>query len=149
MFVELRGELGPGPSTGFGKDYEGQLKVLTLIRATPATEGHGCAEDLTEIAFRAAGNEPFWHLSVTRSSIVFSTLGAPELEFPGASPLRGGLGWIYEAETKDFEARTIRLTVIEGPCTDTMVGALYSWRAQVELDGQIHEGCAWEGDAAP
>ncbi len=149
MFAELRGELGPAPATGFGKEYAGQLKVLTVIRAAPATEGHGCAEDLTDIAFRAAGNEPFWHLSVTRRSIVFTTPGAPELEFPGASPLRSRQGWIYEAETKDLEARTIRFTVKEGRCTDTMVGAQYSWRAQVELDGQIYEGCAWEGDAAP
>ena len=149
VFAELRGELGPPPESVFGAEYQGQLQVLTVMRAASATEGHGCAEDLTGIAFRASGNEPFWHIRVTRDSIVFSTPGAPELEFPGASPHRDRLGWSYKTETKDLETRTIRLTVQEGPCTDTMVGALYSWRARVELDGRIYEGCAWEGDDAP
>ncbi len=69
VFAELRGELRPPPESGFGAEYQGQLQVLTVMRAAPATEGHGCAEDLTGIAFRASGNEPFWHLRVTRDSI--------------------------------------------------------------------------------
>jgi putative lipoprotein len=149
VFAELRGELGPPPESGFGAEYQGQLKVFTVIRADPATEGHGCAEDLAGIAFRASGNEPFWHLRVTRDSIVFSTPETPELGFPGASPLRSRLGWIYETEMKEAGSRALRFTVERGSCTDTMVGARYSLRARVELDEQLYEGCAWAGDDGP
>ena len=66
VFVELRGELGPAPESGFGAEYDEQLEVFEVMRAAPATEGHGCTEDLSGIAFRASGNEPFWNLLVSR-----------------------------------------------------------------------------------
>ena len=117
VFVEFRGELGPRPATGFGKEYAGQVTVLAVMRAQPATEGHGCAEDLAGIAFKAAGNEPFWHVRVTREAMVFSTPGAPDLEFPPTAPVRNERGWVYETEAKASDPRSIRFTVERGPLT--------------------------------
>ena len=146
VYVELRGELGPPPATGFGADTAGQLTLLELLRAAPATESHGCAEDLTGIAFRAAGNEPFWQLGVARDAIVFSRPGMPDLVLPPAAPRAGARGWIYETETLEPRGRSLRLVLRQARCSDSMVGSWYSWRSRVELDGETFEGCAWEGD---
>jgi len=146
VYAELRGEVGPPPETGFGAGYQGQLTVLSLMRAAPAAESHGCAEDLTGIAFRALGNEPFWGLHVSRDEIVFSMLGASDVTLPRAVPRREEGSWIYEAEA---DAGSVSLTLEEASCSDTMVGTRYSWRAHVTLDGDTYEGCAWEGDDAP
>ena len=39
-----------------------------LLRAAPVNESHGCDEDLRGVAFRAAGNEPFWSAEIASSS---------------------------------------------------------------------------------
>ena len=95
VYVELRGGFGPSPATGFGADYEGQLTVLSLMRAAPTAESRGCAEELNGIAFRASGNEPFWNARVSREEIVFSALGADDLIFPSVAPRSEQDGWIY------------------------------------------------------
>lgn len=146
VYVELRGEFGPPPETGFGADYDGQLTVLSLMRAAPAAESRGCAEELNGIAFRASGNEPFWNARVSREEIVFSALGAADLIFPSVAPRPEQGGWIYQTET---DSNFIVLTVEEGSCSDTMVGARYSWRARVTVNSDTYEGCAWEGDDTP
>jgi putative lipoprotein len=147
VFVELRGRLGPPPETGFGSEYAGQLTVLDLRRAAPAAESHGCAEDLTDVAFRAAGNEPFWHLSITRDAIRFTTPDGPEPVLPLRSPRGTGRGWTYETDTPGPPPHSLVLILEPAPCSDSMVGARYSWRARLALDGRTYTGCAWEGDA--
>lgn len=149
VYVELRGVLGTPPATGFGEDTAGQLEVLELNRAASLAESHGCAEDLTGVAFRAAGNEPFWHIEVGWDAIVLSRLGSPDLVLPLEPPVASGVGWIYETETLEPEPHSLRLALEEGRCSDTMVGTRTAWQARMELDGETWEGCAWEGDAAP
>ena len=146
VYVELRGELEPPPETGFGADYEGQLAILSLMRVAPAAEIQGCAEDLSGIAFRASGNEPFWDTRVSREAIVFSALGASDLTLLRVAPRREEGRWVYETET---DVGSVLLTLEEAPCSDTMVGARYSWRARLTVNGQTYQGCAWEGDDAP
>ncbi len=149
VFMEVRGELGPAPEEGFGADYPGMFTVRSLRRAAPATEGFGCREDLSDIAFRASGQEPFWHLRVTGDAILFSTPEIAETAFAASTPRQTPEGWVYEAEATGPEQLTVRVVLTRGRCSDTMVGALYSWSASVEVGGEARAGCAWEGDIAP
>ena len=55
---------------------------------------------------------------------MFSALGAADLIFPSVAPRPEQGGWIYQTET---DSNFIVLTVEEGSCSDTMVGARYSW----------------------
>ena len=142
LFVELRGRREPAPEDGFGRDYEAQLRVLELMRAAPASESKGCEEDLTDAVFLASGNEPFWHARVSRRAMTFSSLDGTELTLAPPRPQRTEEGWHYGA-------KTFSLSLREGFCADTMVGTRYRWRARVEVDGKLFEGCAWEGELAP
>ena len=149
VFVEVEALSGPAPETGFGAAYEGLLTVRELRRAAPATEGFGCGEDVSIFAFRASGEEPFWHLRVTPSGIFLSTPDIPETVFEPASPTRFGDGWAYESRATGPEAITIRAVFEAGPCSDSMVGAVFTWTARVEIGADVSTGCAWEGMEAP
>ena len=149
VFVEVEGRLRPAPRTGVGRDYSGQLDVTSFRRAAPATEGFGCAEDLGRFAFRASGVEPFWHLRVLPSGLIFSTPELPETTFEAASPSFAGGGWVYESVAAGPEPIRLSLELRPALCTDPMVGAVYSWSASVDIGGEVLEGCAWEGALAP
>lgn len=149
VFVEVEGRLGPAPEAGFGTDYDGLLTVRSLRRAAPAAESLACGEDVSGFAFRASGVEPFWHLQITPSGMVYSTPDIPETRFSTAAPFIEGGGWVYESESTGPESLSLRVTFQPGRCQDTMVGAIYSWSASVELAGETLRGCAWMGALAP
>ena len=60
-----------------------------------------------------------------------------------------GGGWVYETVAAGPEPITLRLELTPERCSDSMVGAIYSWSARVDIGGQIRQGCAWEGALAP
>jgi uncharacterized membrane protein len=41
----------------------------------------------------------------------------------------------------------LRVAVREAQCRDTMSGAFFTLRAQIEVDGRKFSGCAYWGDA--
>ena len=125
------------------------LAARELRRAAPAEEGFGCDEDVSGFAFRAAGVEPFWSVRVAPDGLTYTTPELAPTLFEGAEPRRRGEGWVWEVSSTGPEALTLRLELHPGPCSDSMVGALYSWSATVDIGGAVHEGCAWEGAHAP
>ena len=149
VFVEVEGRRGPPADTGFGADYDGQLDVTALRRAAPAVEGFGCNEDVSGFEFRASGEEPFWHLRITPSAMIYSTAEIPETVFAGAEAMFSSGGWVYESQSTGPEAIRIEAGFEPGRCQDSMVGSLYSWVATVDIAGEVRSGCAWEGALAP
>lgn len=149
VFVEIDAIVGPPPATGFGADYSGLLTVRSLRRAEPSAEGVGCSESLESFAFRATGQEPFWHLRIGAESIVLSTPSVPETVFAAAEATAVSGGWSYASVSEGPEALTIVATLRRGTCSDTMSGAVYSWIAEVAIGSDDVRGCAWEGALAP
>lgn len=149
VFVEVMAVRESAPSTGFGADYSGQLRLTELRRAAPANEGFGCSEDLGPIMFRASGQEPFWHVRVSPDRIVLSTPEIPETVFEGASPARLDDGWRFESRSTGPEPLPLQLDLERGTCSDSMVGAIYSWTATLNVGGDVRTGCAWEGALSP
>jgi uncharacterized membrane protein/heat shock protein HslJ len=143
MYLEVRGNLGPSPSEGFGADYEQQLTLFELRRA--GIETRGCREDLRGIAFRASGNEPFWDVQISESGIIFAELGKPKIIFPYAIPESHGFQRVYASKTEEPTQHHIQISVTEKRCIDTMAGEHFSFAAQVNLDGRSYMGCAREG----
>jgi len=149
VFVEVEGDLGEAPETGFGVDFAGQLTVSKFRRAAPAEEGFGCREDVSAFAFRASGVEPFWGVQVQSGSIVYATPEIPQTVFAAAEPAVLAGGWVYETVSSGPESLTLSLRLTPERCSDPMVGAIYSWSAEVEIGGELRRGCAWEGALAP
>jgi len=141
IFVEVSGSIS-GPEGG-------EFVVRSLRRAAPAPEGFGCAEDVSRFAFRAAGVEPFWNAEVGADGLTWTTPELPRTDFERVEPQAFGDGWVYETSSSGPDALTLRLELRRERCSDSMVGALYSWAATVEIAGSVREGCAWEGDQAP
>ena len=144
IFVEVRGQIGPAPSEGFGADYDYQLTVLQLRRAS--LEGPGCDEDLRTTEFRARGNEPFWDIDISKRGIVFSDFGrSQKLVFPYVEASVSSGRWHYVSTTQGAESHRIEIAINEQSCADNMSGAYFSFVAKVKLDGRTYSGCATEG----
>ena len=91
-------------------------------------------------SFRAVGNEPGWYLEIDRAGdlLYVGDYGALALrvEQPsdrtdqGVRVLAGATG-----------ARHLRVEIIEGPCTDSMSGAVFPYQVIVQLPDASHQGC--------
>ncbi len=149
VFVEVDATLGPAPETGFGADHAGLATLRALRRAEAASEGFGCEEDLSSFVFRAAGQEPFWHLRVTPAAVILSTPDVPETVFDPAAPVFRDGGWDYATSASGPETLTLQLEVRPGRCRDSMSGAWFSWDATLRVGDEVRVGCAWEGGLAP
>lgn len=149
VYVELRGEVRPPPATGFGASYPAQLVVHELLRAAPANETRGCAEDLHGVAFRAAGNEPFWNAEIASGRLRIRRLGEAPIDRPVGSPRASPRGWSYRPPEDADPAEAFRLELERGPCTDTMVGTRTGWTATLTFDGARLRGCGWAGEESP
>ena len=141
MFVEVRGEWTAAPTAGFGADYGQALRITELLRAE--NEGFGCRLELDGVLFVASGNEPSWRLQVREDGISMRTMDAPE-EAVYAAPTKLGQAPLVSFESDGRDA-TIRVTLQQRRCVDTMSGARFAWAATVDIDGRQLEGCAAEG----
>ena len=88
--------------------------------------------------FTAAGNEPFWTMTVWPDSLVLLLdLGATRLthRIDPAAPWPGAAAGYADS------AAGIAVTAVAGPCLDTMSGAPYPWAVTVAWGGQEFNGC--------
>lgn len=92
--------------------------------------------------FRAAGQEPFWHLDIRQGKEIRFTYALGEAEAimpapkPETDPQSGVL--VYRAMT---EANDLRVVIEPAPCTDVMSGKPFETTVTVALNGQIYRGC--------
>jgi uncharacterized membrane protein len=86
------------------------------------------------------GNEPFWSVKIEPSGITFQLLG----EEPVIYPYKGAKtqGNAYTFQSSITESR-IKVLVSLEDCSDTMSGTRYPYRAEVEKDGKLLQGCAF------
>ena len=143
VFVEVRAEsLG----AGHGTDGRARVAVLELVRASPVGESAGCAEPPAPYRFRASGNEPFWSVTVGRDSVLFEQPEDPRRISAPLTRREGASRRIFHAQTSGPDVHVIRVTLTPGRCADSMSGALYSFSAEVVVDGRSLSGCARAGD---
>ncbi|WP_373046876.1 copper resistance protein NlpE N-terminal domain-containing protein [Vulgatibacter sp.] len=117
-----------------------QLWAVDLQRI--AMEGPGCEQLPTGLVARASGNEPFWGLEIDQRSLRLERLGQDPVGTPWA-PFR----WERGAYRYFADAGETRLGVVLTPgfCPDTMAPVATGYRAEVEVNGEKLQGCAWLG----
>jgi uncharacterized membrane protein len=141
MFVEVRGEWVGAPAGGFGAGFEEALRITELLRAE--NEGFGCRLDLAGVQFVASGNEPFWNLQIREDGMSMRLMGSPdEIVFP--APGKQVQPTLVTYESENAQSR-IQVVLERRRCLDTMSGARYAWKAQVDIDSRRLAGCAAEG----
>jgi putative lipoprotein len=142
-------ELAQRPGRAIFIEAEGRRdgKRLAIERLRRAyAEGPGCGEELAEVRLRARGNEPFWSFELLVGGAKLWLLPQPPVAFPAGGFERRGEEYVYEGAS---ERSVLRILVREATCRDTMSGALFTLRAQAEVDGRKYTGCAYWGDAVP
>lgn len=108
-----------------------------------AADGAGCGEwrQAPRIA-GAAGEEPAWRLEIDERSVRLHREGRRPIGSPWA-PFRWEEGaWSYRADTG-----TERWEIALRPsrCRVDSLPAAFGYRAEVRIDGERLEGCAWLG----
>lgn len=90
-------------------------------------------------SFKAAGHDPGWTLDVGGGRMVLvAEDGATTLEMPLPAPAPVEGGRRYEVRS---DAHTVRLTILERVCADTMTGMPRPATVEVTLDGRVLTGC--------
>jgi uncharacterized membrane protein len=107
----------------------------------PAVAGEGMPVLPAGVTLRALGNEPFWNVDVSATSVRVGRLGFEDLEFTLTGPVvdDGRRSWTGEGSEHRFE-----LVVTEQECADTMADRTYPFTARLTLDEQELSGCALE-----
>jgi uncharacterized membrane protein len=141
IFVVVQGHGGGAPTDGFGADYPGSFVVDKVLYA--AGEGFGCDLDLDSIHYRASGNEPFWTLLLTGSAIELIRMGEESRTWTEIRSVPTESGVTYTGEASGSTA--VEVAISEGPCRDSMSGALFGYRVTVVVSGETLDGCALRG----
>lgn len=115
-----------------------QLAVLAVLAAgaCSTTRDYAPAPSVQPGAYRAAGTNPIWELTVDRANIVFTDqsnrVRIAQPTPPGASATPG------------TPIRTARLQVLisQQRCTDDLTRQVYPQTVQVTADGRNFRGCS-------
>jgi putative lipoprotein len=141
VFVAVSGNPGETLTDGFGVDYSGSFYVDRVVYA--ATEGWGCDLDLTRFLFRLSGNEPFWSLTVTDTATVLNRMDAPQQVWGEVTAEASDSGFSYVGGSG--ESGSVKVSISDEPCRDTMSGAYHAYSASVVVNGEVLRGCAIRG----
>ncbi|KZX60372.1 hypothetical protein A3709_12345 [Halioglobus sp. HI00S01] len=97
------------------------------------------------VDFRAVGNEPGWVVEVRDGqNILFKgDYGATVLLFPDPAKSATGNGSEYTAQSGKH---SLRLTIEDAFCADTMADIEYPTTVQLVVDGRSYAGCGRELD---
>lgn len=125
------------------------LLVLGCKTATvkPETEVTDSSIVANELYFKAQGNEPFWSLEISANAIQFKGIEKENyFNAPHVEPIQA-----MDANVKMYvattEKGTIRITISQGKCTDSMSGISNNYTVTVELtigkgaEPTIYKGC--------
>lgn len=115
------------------------LKVSALNQAVAGgrcQQPGGMDED-----WRAAGNAPGWLLAVGREHLVIKRHGKADriVPVPDAHRAEAQVDYRHAGSDGALQVRFSRAV-----CRDTVANAVFGWRADLEIDGQTLQGCAWQ-----
>ncbi|YCH20615.1 hypothetical protein M1D96_16030 [Pseudomonas sp. D1-3] len=139
LFADLRGLMGSTPISG----ADGAMQVGRVYRLQP--EGHGCDDpNFKRTLVRAAGQEPFWSVTVSNQGMVLSGPDREPLALPYMEEQlpEGRINLTSEANGERVE-----LWLAPQRCVDSMSGAVQHMSAQLRLNGKLMRGCAAFGGA--
>lgn len=117
--------------------FTASILALLLVSCAPAEKGPPIV--------KAHGNEPFWAVTFQGNEATFRT---PEL-LDGINYREGrwkrkgsAAAWVYKARRERAEGLWISVEISEAPCTDSMSGQAFPYKAVVTFEEKRMEGCA-------
>jgi len=120
-------------SEGFGAEFD-QKGVVTAINYWPI-EGFNCDYPWDRFNVRAFGNEPFWLMEISNSTL---TLSRPDL------PKRSWNMNMHQSPFKSMDGG-VSLEIVEKPCQDGMSGNWFGSIITLTYDDHRLKGCGMKG----
>ena len=113
------------------------LPALAILACAPPEKGPAVQ--------RARGNEPFWAVTFQGEGATFRTPEIPDgINYREGRWKRQGTAaeWVYKARRERAEGLWISVEITEVPCTDSMSGESFPYKAVVTFEDKRMEGCA-------
>lgn len=130
LYGEVWGYLEPATS-GFATEY-GAKFVVTDFNIITAENPKRCEQP--ERTAKAFGNEPSWSANIDTDEIT--------LVRPGADPQTFAITNIEPSLSQTrYLLETGQLTINKQICRDSMSDSIFSWSAQLEVNGEQYSGC--------
>lgn len=118
---------------------DGKLRASALNFGQ--TEGRCQLPGGKDETWRAAGHGPGWVLAVGNEVIVLKRDGQPDVAVPAGDFSTDGARRHYEAVQ---DGKRLAITFESAVCRDPAAQTAFGWTAQVKLNGQALQGCAWQ-----
>ena len=112
---------------------------LPVETPPPAPPPPAIKREAASAAWRALGTEPFWGVQVQGGNLVFTTPEDLQGQVLPASMRREGEATVYAGGDA---ARTYRLTLTPGECSDGMSDRVFAHKAEFVLGDARYAGCA-------
>lgn len=119
---------------------QGQAPATAPPAPSPAPVAPDLAGD-----FDARGTEPFWSLQVRPTQITLQRLDRPNLVVgnPGVVAGPDRVSWTSP------NGPSLSIVIVRGDCSDGMSDLTYRYRAEIRIDGDRLEGCAFRTEEPP
>lgn len=139
LFADVRGRL-----TGSGQtNSDGQLEVTRLYRVENSASA--CEDpNFKQLTLRADGHAPEWDLKASGKGMVINRADKAPLPLPFLEEQMPGGGLSLSSEAN---GQRVELWVAPQRCVEPGTGAVHHLRAELRIDGQTLQGCAYYGGA--
>ncbi len=113
------------------------------LYAAPFGEGSRCDAPAPSFDVEATGNEPFWHVTLDSTQLVFERPEPPrELVFDALPPETRGTLTTIRAHRALGRVHDLTLGLLREACRDGMSDAWYPYRAELRVADLALHGCA-------
>jgi putative lipoprotein len=139
LFADLRGKLKSGGRDG----AQGVFAVTDVYRVQYS--GPGCSDpNFKRTAMNAGGHGPDWSVQVSNQGMLISTAGQQRRALPFVQEeLPGGM----RALSTEANGEKVELWINPRRCVDGRTGTVQSLQAELRINGQTWQGCAFYGGA--
>ena len=139
LFADLRGRLVGGQQA----NTDGQLDVSRLYRLEPSARS--CEDpNFKQLTLRAAGQGPAWDVKASGKGMVINREGKEPLPLPFLEEQMPGGGLSL---TSEANGQRVELWIAPQRCVERSTGAIRHLSAELRIDGQTLQGCAYYGGA--
>jgi len=116
------------------KQLAALIPVLALAACLEAPPPPPFTPNPPGSAYRAAGTEPFWGLSIDERQMTFTRPDAKPVSQPTPKVIIGFAGEIYQTPR-------LNVNIVHMKCSDGMSDRTYPDKVQVTVDGRRFDGC--------
>lgn len=145
LFADIQGYItAPAANSPAGEGGDGQLRVTRFYKLQPV-HAQSClnAKDQS-LMLQASGNLPAWSMTITSQGLLLKQEGQPAQALPYLEEQLPGDQLSFSSAANGLQ---IELWVSPQRCLNPQQKTLTHLSASLQINGQVHQGCAYFGEA--